>query len=411
MPQDFSDPLMDLLVHPDCPPQVTVTANRPRADTRHAVVRLRCQPKEGRRDRFVASPAGYEHTNQKPAVPWWADHLKIDGYRSEWTVWANVPRVFNPVVLLDGQPIAHGWGEAFLSLPAGTYRVEVQLGHSNNPRLVTVGAGKTIDVSFTGSRLRSMREIFGRVRDSYLSSGLSVGRRPVLAALFRARMRIMVIAALVIALPLAVVAGVVAGSMIIFWVVVGALWLLPILVHLGWYCWQNRLDRQPATAVSGTDPYRPHLLDPRGDPDYRAGEFDAVIVVDLNYYQLPVPQLTTAREHASNSRLPWVSAPRVWIDGVETFGCWGRVAYSVPPGRHEVRIVAPLPDKSLRSGDSRFAMCGDFEERHHCDLSPGSSHLIASRARILNETDPSGTHLAVYGADWQSHRERPAGRR
>lgn len=75
--QAFSDPLMDLMVHPDCPPQVTVTANRPHTDTRHAVLQLRCQPHEGRRDRFVASPAGYEHTNQKPAAPWWATWLSM----------------------------------------------------------------------------------------------------------------------------------------------------------------------------------------------------------------------------------------------------------------------------------------------------------------------------------------------
>lgn len=284
-----------------------------------------------------------------------------------------------PVVLVDGEPVATGWGRIRIPLATGRHLIEVQTQHSRTWRAVAVEAGSTAKIDYVGMLGESHRA-YG---DDELPYGLrgytghTIGPRGRLNyfqylpthARERTSFLLFLLAAFVgasltwilvyagVSVDIAIPAG-------------GVIWVSA----LGWWgirvLWSslrsNRLGPEAPLAVGDTT-----VLDGDGPipgPSPGAGGIlidarfvKADLASDELALQLPEGQQVITRRQgktldAVGEVVPIrhryaVPPPELLLDGVPLEAFWTRMWLEVPPGTHRLEVrspASPLPVEGER---------------------------------------------------------------
>lgn len=282
-----------------------------------------------------------------------------------------------PVVLVDGEPVATGWGRIRVPLAAGRHLVEVQSQHSRAWRAVDVDAGGTTKIDYIGMLGESHRafgdtEVPHGLRDLH---GHTVGPRgrlnyfQYLPAHARERVGFtLTLLALMLLGPLAftlVLLGAPNDVALGGWIGIGALIAATWGIRVFWtFLRCNRLGPEAPLAVRGAA--APVVLDADG-PDPELGSGAGGILIDARFLkadlasdelalQLPEGQqlinggqrkaLDAVGEIVPIRHRYAVPPPEVLLDGVPLRAFWTRMWLEVPPGTHRLEVrtpAAPLP--------------------------------------------------------------------
>jgi hypothetical protein len=293
-------------------------------------------------------------------------------------VWSDLRSSLVPVVLIDGEPRATGWGRISLPLSAGRHLIQVQSQHSRTWRAFQIEVGKTTKLDYIGMTGESHRA-YGEDDLRWNLRGLhghTIGPRgrmnyfQYLPANAKERKSFLVflLAALVgavLSVTLAF-AGVPVGIAIpagaVIWVSALAGWGARVLwTHLRY----NRLAPEPPLDARGfsADAVAPLVLDPDGGlPELAPGA--AAVLLDARFLkadlasdelalQLPQGQngIDGKQAKAFNAvgeivPIPHryaVPPPEVLLDGVPLGAFWTRMWWEVPPGTHRLEVRTPAP--------------------------------------------------------------------
>jgi hypothetical protein len=297
-------------------------------------------------------------------------------------VWSDLRSSLVPVVLIDGEPRATGWGRIALPLAAGRHLIEVQTQHSRTWRAFEIETGRPAKLDYVGMLGESHRA-YGEGELRWNLRGLhghTIGPRgrlnyfQYLPANARERRSFLVflLAAFVGAMLSAVLAyagapvdiAIPAGAVI--WLGALAAWGIRVLwTHLRY----NRLDAEPPldTRVF-TPPGRaaPFVLDADGGlPEL--SPCAAVVLVDARFLKADLAsdelalQLPEGQAHIDGKQSKAFNAvgeivpirhryavppPELLLDGVPWGAFWTRMWLEVPPGTHRLEVRtpgAPLP--------------------------------------------------------------------
>ncbi|MEU5155325.1 hypothetical protein [Glycomyces sp. NPDC021274] len=296
-------------------------------------------------------------------------------------VWSDLRSSLVPVVLVDGTPVATGWGRIELPLPAGRHLIEVQSQHSRTWRAFDIAAGKATKLDYIGM-LGEAHRAYGEAELRWNLQGLhghTVGPRGRLNyfqylpanAKERKSFLAFMLAALVGATLSAALAyaGVPAGIAIpagaVIWASALAAWGIRVLwTHLRY----NRLapeaplDTRPFTRGTAA----PLVLDADGDlPELGPGA--AAVLLDARFLKADLAsdelalQLPEGQDRIDGKQAKAFNAvgevvpirhryavppPEVLLDGVALGAFWTRMWLAVPPGTHRLEVrtpAAPLP--------------------------------------------------------------------
>lgn len=296
-------------------------------------------------------------------------------------VWSDIRSSLVPVVLIDGEPRATGWGRIRLPLNAGRHLIEVQSQHSRTWRAFDIEAGKATKLDYIGMLGESHRA-FGEGELRWNLRGLhghTIGPRGRLNyfqylpanAKERKSFLVFMLAALIGATLWAVLAyagvpvdiAIPAGGVI--WLSALAAWGIRVLwTHLRY----NRLAPEPPldTRAFTRGEAAPLVLDAAGDLP-ALGPGAAAVLLDARFLkgdlasdelalQLPEGQAHIDRKqskafNAVGEVVPIrhryaVPPPEVLLDGVASGAFWTRMWLEVPPGTHRLEVrtpAAPLP--------------------------------------------------------------------
>ena len=88
--------------------------------------------------------------------------------------WQTPPSLV-PVMLVNGKPVASGWGQVAVALPAGVHLVEIYSGFSRTYRMVTVSRAETSAFDFVA--LPGARILKYRNGPEFLDDGVGFGNR------------------------------------------------------------------------------------------------------------------------------------------------------------------------------------------------------------------------------------------
>ncbi len=340
-----------------------------------------------------------------------------------------------PVVVVDGEPVATGWGRMRIPLAAGRHLVEVQSQHSRAWHAVDIAAGQSAKVDYIGmlgDRHRSYGE--GTVTGAAaLLSGYALGPRgrlhywQYLPALARGRLSFAVfVALLVAAAPVTWLAGLTGVPLALAIPIAMALPVLGLAFWGARVLWTflryNRIG--PAAPLSTGAFTRPGLaapvvLDPAGTPPpLRPGS--AAVLVDARFLkddltspelalQLPQGQMRINGEQRKaldrvGELVPIrhrraVPPPEIEIDGVRVAASWTRMWIETAPGRHRVRVRTPEAPLPVPSGQAP-PQIGDVA----IDAAEGAT--AALELTIAVEAVPDPTEPLLH--QWQCRIERLA---
>lgn len=282
-----------------------------------------------------------------------------------------------PVVLIDGESVATGWGRIRVPLAAGRHLVAVQSQHSRAWRAVDIDAGGATKIDYVGMLGESHRaygdaEVPHGLRDLH---GYTIGPRGRLNYFqylpAHARERLGFSASLFIGIFLGVIAlalsflGVpLMAAMVTCWaaMAVGFAWWG---IRVFWtFLRCNRLGPEAPLAVRGSA--SPVVLDGDG-PVPELGPGAGGILIDARFLKADLASDELALQLPKGQRLInggqrkaldavgeivpirhryAVPPPEVLLDGVPLGAFWTRMWLEVPPGTHRLEVrtpAAPLP--------------------------------------------------------------------
>ncbi|MFG3342529.1 hypothetical protein [Glycomyces sp. NPDC048151] len=297
-------------------------------------------------------------------------------------VWSDLRSSLVPVVLIDGEPRATGWGRIRLPLPAGRHLIQVQSQHSRTWRAFAIEAGKTTKLDYIGMTGESHRA-YGEDQLRWNLRGLhghTIGPRgrlnyyQYLPANAKERKSFLVFmlalfvgAALSAALGYSgVPVGIAIPAGAVIWAGALAFWGFRVLWTRARY---NRLEPEPpldSRAFAPPGSAAPLVLDADGDLPALAGGAAAVLLdarflkADLASDEL-AKQLPEGRVRIDGKQAKALNAigeivpirhryavppPEVLLDGVPVGALWTRMWLEVPPGTHRLDVrtpASPLP--------------------------------------------------------------------
>jgi hypothetical protein len=297
-------------------------------------------------------------------------------------VWSDLRSSLVPVVLIDGEPAATGWGRIELPLAAGRHLIEVQSQHSRTWRAFDIEAGRSTELDYIGM-LGEAHRSYGEAELRWNLRGLhghTIGPRgrlnyfQYLPANAKERKSFLVF------MLAALVAGVLMGTLallgvpvdvalpvsIAIWVSALAWWGIRVLwTHLRY----NRLAPEPPLDTRAFTPpgaAAPLVLDADGDlPSLAPGA--AAVLLDARFLkadlasdelalQLPEGQVRIDGKQAKafnavGEVVPIrhryaVPPPEILLDGVPLGAFWTRMWLEVAPGTHRLEVrtpAAPFP--------------------------------------------------------------------
>ncbi|THV42701.1 hypothetical protein [Glycomyces buryatensis] len=298
-----------------------------------------------------------------------------------------------PVVVVDGEPVATGWGSLDLPLTPGRHLVEVQSQHSRAWRAVDIRSGRTAKLDYIGLLGDQHRSYAtGQVRGGFAHlSGYTLGPRgrldfwQYLAANVRGRRvtRRFVPAAFCIVFvcgPL-MAAGAIESEWIrtnigiIALAAVAALFMLWALRIVWTSLRYNRLepeeplDPRPFTH-SGWVPLL--VLDPSGPaPEPEPGR--AAILIDARFIKTDLTSADLTRQFPAGKKVlySWncrqldkvgeivpvrhrfaVPPPEILLDGQALPASWTRIWLQLEPGRHRLEVRSPQSPLPVPTGEA-----------------------------------------------------------
>ncbi|MBO3735598.1 hypothetical protein [Glycomyces niveus] len=340
-----------------------------------------------------------------------------------------------PVVLVDGEPVATGWGRLRLPLTAGRHLVEVQSQHSRAWRAIDVKRDAATKIDYVGMLGESHRsygdlEVPQRLRDL---SGYTIGPRGRLNYFqylpAHARQRLGFAATLigglvagVVALALTSVGVPLMAAMVAWWILVAvgfALWGVRVL----WtFLRCNRLGHEAPLALRDAV-----VLDGDG-PLPALGAGAGGILVDARFLKADLSsgelalQLPEGQRHIHAGQRKALDAvgevepiahrfamppPEILLDGAPVGACWTRMWFEVPPGSHRLEVRTPDAPLPVEGGEHR---------PHHAsavvNLAAGEAALIDLVVTVTAVPDPLRPvlhqwHCRIDRLGPQSEREAP----
>ncbi|MQM28525.1 hypothetical protein [Glycomyces albidus] len=288
-----------------------------------------------------------------------------------------------PVVLVDGAPVAAGWGRISVPVAAGRHLVEVQSQHSRAWRAVDVTAGAAVKLDYVGmlgDRHRGYGEGPQSGRLGRLT-GYTLGPRGRLTyfqylpanAKYRLSAAVFMLFLLCGVAIMWTSAFTGAPESATFPIAIGV-FLLGASLWGGRVLWTwIRFNRGAPEAplktpeallqVPGGPVLAPEILDPAGPvPEPRPGA--AVLLVDARFLKDDLSseelamQLPPGRERIEPGErrsldkvgelVPIahrfaVPPPQIALDGAPVAATWTRMRLEVPPGPHRLTVRTPLP--------------------------------------------------------------------
>ncbi|MDA1361686.1 hypothetical protein O1R50_18810 [Glycomyces luteolus] len=275
-----------------------------------------------------------------------------------------------PVALVDGEPVATGWGRIRIPLAAGRHLVEVQSQHSRAWRAVDVTAGGTAKIDYIGMLGESHRaygdtEVPYGLRDIH---GYTIGPRGRLNYFqylpAHARQRLGFSASLlgavavgVVALTLTLVGLPLEAAMVAWWSLTAAGFAVWGIRVFWTFLRCNRLGPEPPLLLRGTA-----VLDEDGPlPELGTG---AGILIDARFLKADLAsdelalQLPEGQQRINGAQRKSLDAvgelvpirhrytvppPEILVDGVPLGAYWTRMWLEVPPGAHRLEVRTPGP--------------------------------------------------------------------
>ncbi|MCD0443797.1 hypothetical protein LO763_09195 [Glycomyces sp. A-F 0318] len=358
-------------------------------------------------------------------------------------------RPFTPVVLVDGEPVATGFGRGLVTLEAGDHLVQVQAGASAGYHPVRMRPGGHAAVSsFVPQRADASLRGAAFLRQFPMTATGAVPRRigylvdvPVTALALVAG--VVLGAALMAPLDPPTALGLLAALAIGVVCAVLGHWAVRLLQRLAVARAERRLGSLPA-ALHAPQPFPGgswRLIDPHDTAAPAGSDGMAVLRLGLTFVRSPQPRDVPeappidmrsrigeeyprrlrrsafapgpdpAREaEAAAARVkrfgeayppearPWVDAPLVTVDGEPVPAAWGVNEYRLAPGAHRVDIAAPPPPAVLTGADTAVEL-GGASATMAVDLRADRPVARDAMARIAMVPAASGRELARYRAE------------
>lgn len=301
-----------------------------------------------------------------------------------------------PVILVDGEQVASGWGHLRLPLTPGRHLVEVQSQHSRAWKIVEIREGKTAKLDYVGM-LSGMHQFYGTEqvwgRHAHLH-GYTLGPRgrlhlwqylPVNGR--RRRSWNLAMIAIVLCIPLMILVrdrqmpspfgGSVPIAGVLFSVI--SLCFLIWLVRVAWTAtWYNYAGSESPHEVRPFGAQPVVVLDPEG-PAPKPEPGQAAIVIDARFIKENLslenllersptgrrllesgrPRLSRHRrrldklgEFAPVQHRFAVPPPEIILDGRPLAGSWTRMWVRLSPGRHRLEVRTPQSPLPVRGGQA-----------------------------------------------------------
>lgn len=362
-------------------------------------------------------------------------------------------RPFTPVVLVDGEPVATGFGRGLIALEAGDHLVQIQAGASAGYHPISVRPdGHVWLASFVPQRLDATLRGAVFLRQFPMAPTQAVPRRlshlvdmPVTTA----AMFIGFFTGTVIATAFDLTEWVAAAAAGAFGVVTAlAAHQLVRLVHRLVVARAERRLAQPLPFAVHAPQAFPggswRLIDPQDLTAPQGSEGMAVLRLNLTFSQTrhrqeplipetapidmtarigeqyprrlrpsvfgPKPATDKGREacRAAKRRRqfgeayppearPWVDAPQVAVDGEPVPAAWGINEYRLSPGEHRITVAVPPPPEVL-TGDATEIALGDASGEYLAALRTDRPVSLDGMARIEMTPAETGWELSRYTA-------------
>lgn len=362
-------------------------------------------------------------------------------------------RPFTPVVLIDGEPVATGFGRGLITLEPGDHLVQIQSGASAGSWPVQVRANGYVWLSsFVPQRLGPARSGAEFLRQFPIAPTQAIPRR--LSHLVDAPFAMT-----------AAFAGVFFGTSAVSsldppkWIEVAAAMafglLSPLialglirLVHRAAVAWaEHRLARPLPPTIHAPQRFPAgswRLIDPQDPTAPQGSEGMAVLRLTLTFEQkahrqdLLIPETPpidmTARigeeyprrlrpslfgpklavdlereaRRAAKRRKqfgeayppearPWIDAPLVTVDNESVPAAWGINEYRLPPGLHRIKAAVPPPPEVL-TGEATEIALAEANAEYRADLSTDRPIHLNGMARIEMAPAETGWELSRYSA-------------
>lgn len=238
-----------------------------------------------------------------------------------------------PVIAVDGVPVSVGNGQLDLVLRAGTHTVEAQNTHTIDPVVVRVEPGGRHGLQCFEDRITGHR-VLGDPPETYAFIPTSAGCWAWL-----------VLVALVCGLPYSLVAWL-QPPLVVSAVATGAISVALIATCVPLHRrssaeYHRRIAEQRPVLAREPVPYGSDAIllgaRPTATPPIPVGAaaIDLHLVCGRHLW-------AGHRKSSTGSFLAraWTRPPRVIIDGAEAPAAWGHWRYHVPPGTHQVAVIA-----------------------------------------------------------------------
>lgn len=413
------DPAYVFAAHPQSPYQVA-GAGTARFEPGFGGIGIRSGWRRGLPRRYTESRIQRTDENRRAFRPLQGmEHLDVDSVRE---ILGGL-RPFTPVITIDGVPAATGFGEGVIAVPAGRHLVQLQSGASGPYRSVDVRPGEVVALDAVTTKLRHLRCLEGVPGDSY--GDMALGPRNQVRIRDGAMFRSLAAggAAAFLALGLLALAGAFGILDVDF---DSAAVIVPVLaayvvVAVAFGLWENR-PGPPAGPPHGPEPHsgaQHRVLDPHDSETPQAAPGRAVLRVHAVYRQehnradagpgeptgRTLKELLDKRaaaraanwdatgEPAPPRPRPWVTAPRILVNGRAVPAVWGRNEYQLPPGPATVDISVPPPGVPLDEGAE--IQSGDAM-RVNVRLDASQPVELGAYARIRMTSGLDGTALKEY---------------
>ncbi|GAB3656059.1 hypothetical protein [Glycomyces tarimensis] len=333
-------------------------------------------------------------------------------------------RPFTPVVLIDGEPVATGFGRADIELEPGRHLVEVQSGASGAYAPVDIEAGASARLSSfvpqrlgTGAaRLRRFALVPTRIVPPRPGRWFAMAMPCVGAAVGLFSTAVFDEDGIGKVLGLLIAAAMMTAGGVLFY------WLARLIESAASALAELRLSgslpvarHRPAPIRGGT--WRP--VDPRDGAEPEAERGTGVLRLTLTYEQAPVPaaevgEVLDERAVRAASRRhrrfgedyppqarPWVEPPLVTVDDEPAPAIWGVNEYRLAAGRHRLRVEVPPPPEVLVGEATRITMSTEAGRHHEVVLDTSSTVALEAAAVIEMAPGHDGWELERYAGSFK----------
>lgn len=361
-------------------------------------------------------------------------------------------RPFTPVLLVNGEPAATGFGRADIMLEPGPHLVELRSGGSAGYWPIEMRPGGTVRLTgFTRQRL-AVGTAADQLREQFLiptaSAPPRLGRRfPMYLSLIGAVLGFAAPALPLAGLPIDRTPGLLLAAGAAIAGATGGYWAARGIERIVLALAEQRLaggvrsavhrptafpggswrpvdprDTEPPLTGDGMAALRltlayvesPHADDPgRGSRPplrrrWRRGEDPPHRIVGPHRYdpKRPVDEAEEAKaagkrrnrfgESYPPEARPWAAPPVVRIDGEPVPAIWGVNEYRLPPGGHQVMVEVPPPPEVLAGDKTEIRLGEDARFERTLRLDENGTAAIEAVASIEMTPDAEGWELARY---------------